>query len=216
MDECSGIYKINCNDVCVYVGQSINLKSRKASHLRKLRKNVHYNKYLQRLYNKYKETFVFSKLEECAPDLLTEREMYWIEKLKPKCNMQIPSDSTHFTITEQSRQKMSKISKDRMTPEMRKKISEKTKEAMHRPEVWNNFLEGQRNKKNKTAWNKGLRGTNPSSNRKRVYCVELDLIFESAYAAGIYLGAKNGKGVPRVCLNQRNTYKKLHFEYIDK
>ena len=111
MDECSSIYKINCNDVCVYVGQSINLKSRKASHLRKLRKNVHYNKYLQRLYNKYKETFVFSKLEECSPDLLTEREMYWIEELKPKCNMQIPSDSTHFTITEQSRKKMSKISK---------------------------------------------------------------------------------------------------------
>lgn len=49
MGECSGIYKINCNDVCV--GQSINLKSRKAFHLRKLRKNVHYNKYLQRLYN---------------------------------------------------------------------------------------------------------------------------------------------------------------------
>ena len=111
---------------------------------------------------------------------------------------------------------MSKISKERMTPEMRKKISEKTKEAMHRPEVWNNFLEGQRNKRNKTPWNKGLRGVNVSPNRKRVYCIELDLIFESAYAAGIYLGAKNGKGVSRVCLSQRNTYKNLHFEYIDK
>ena len=63
LNECSGIYRIDCNGECVYVGQSINLKSRKSSHLRKLRNNNHYNIYLQRLYNKYGENFIFNKIE---------------------------------------------------------------------------------------------------------------------------------------------------------
>ena len=42
------------------------------------------------------------------------------------------------------------------------------------------------------------------------------MTFNSAYAAGIYLGALNGKGVSRVCLGQRNKYKNMHFEYINE
>lgn len=216
MDECSGIYRIDCNGECIYVGQSIDLKSRKGSHLRKLRQNKHYNIYLQRLYNKYKNDFVFTKIEECDPENLTKREMFWVNELKPRCNMQIPSDSTYFTITEESRKKMSMASKSRMTDEMKKKISEKTKEAMHRPDVWQNFISGQNNKKKKTPWNKGLKGIMKAPNRKSVYCEELNMIFESAYEAGLYLGAKNGKGVSRVCLGQRNKYKGMHFKYIDE
>lgn len=215
MEKCCGIYRIDCNNKCLYVGQSINLLSRKNSHLRKLRKNIHYNVYLQRMYNKYKENFVFTKVEECKPEKLTEREMFWISKLHPKCNMQVPSDSTYFTVTEESRKKMSEISKKRMTPEMKQKISERTKEAMHRPETWNNFIIGQKSKGYKVPWNKGTHGLVKASNRKKVYCCELDKVFESAYSAGIYLGAKNGKGVSRVCLGQRKTYKGLNFEYIE-
>lgn len=215
MKECSGIYKIECQNKCVYVGQSINLKSRQGSHLRKLRQNKHFNIHLQRIFNKYCGNITFSMLEECPPENLTERELFWIKKLNPKCNMQIPVDSTHFTITEESRKKMSQVSQKRMTCEMRKKISDHTKEAMHRPDVWNNFMNGQRNKQNKKPWNKGLKGVCKAPNRKKVYCKQLDMTFDSAYAAGIYLGAKNGKGVSRVCLGQRKFYKKLTFEYIE-
>lgn len=216
MDNCSGIYRIDCNGECLYIGQSINLRERKGSHLRKLRNNKHYNIYLQRMYNKYSDKFVFSKIEECKPEKLTEREMFWIAEMKPKCNMQIPSDSTYFTVTEKVRQKMSVISKSRMTPEMKKKISIKTKEAMQRKDVRDNFIRGQNNKKNKIPWNKGLKGLSYSVNRKKVYCKELDMVFESAYATGLYLGAENGKGVSRVCLGQRKTYKNMHFIYIDE
>ena len=216
LNECSGIYRIDCNGECVYVGQSINLKSRKSSHLRKLRNNNHYNIYLQRLYNKYGENFIFNKIEECEPQNLTEREMFWVKQLKPKCNMQIPSDSTYFTITEESRKKMSLATKSRMTNEMKKKISERTKEAMHRPDVWNKFIQGQNSKGYKEPWNKGLRGTSKQPTAKKVYCKELNMTFNSAYAAGIYLGAKNGKGVSRVCLGQRNKYKNMHFEYVNE
>ena len=216
MDNCSGIYRIDCNGICLYVGQSLNLRDRRVSHLRKLRKNKHDNVYLQRMYNKYANDFIFSKIEECPSEKLTEREIFWINKLNPLCNMQIPSDSTHFTVTDRTRKKMSEVSKKRMTPEMRKKISVRTKEAMHRQDVWDRFMNGQANKRNKTPWNKGLKGLTHPPNRKRVYCKELDMIFDSAYAAGIYLGAKDGKSVSRVCLGQRNTYKSLHFVYIDK
>ena len=130
--------------------------------------------------------------------------------------MQIPSDSTYFTITEESRKKMSQATKSRMTDAMKKKISEKTKQAMHRPDIWQNFINGQKSKINKAPWNKGLRGVMCAPNKKKVYCEELDMIFESAYAAGLYLGAQNGKGVSRVCLGQRNKYKNMHFKYIDE
>lgn len=215
MDNTCGIYRIDCNGKCLYVGQSINLRDRRGSHLRRLNKNNHFNIYLQRMYNKYKNDFVFSKVENCPKSKLTEREMYWIKKLKPLCNMQIPSDSTHFTITDESRQKMSEISKKRMTPEMRKRISENTKKAMSCPDVRQRFLEGQRNKPYKEPWSKGTKGVLKAPNRKKVYCYELDKIFESAYACGIYLGAKDGKCVSRVCLGQRKTYKGMHFKYIE-
>lgn len=214
MKNCSGIYKIECKGECVYIGQSINLRSRKGSHLRKLKKHNHCNIYLQRLFDKYESEITFSVIEECQPNILTERELFWINKLKPKCNMQIPVDSTHFTVTDETRKKMSDIVKKRMTPEMKKKISDKTKEAMHRPDVWNNFIKGQNSKKNKTPWNKGLKGVTIAPNRKKVYCFELDKVFSSAYEAGLYFGAKNGKGISRVCLGERNKYKNMHFKYI--
>lgn len=214
MKNCCGIYKIDCNGKCLYIGQSINTRDRKNSHLRKLRKNSHNNIYLQRLYNKYGEYFIFSLVEECEPKELTNREMFWIKTLKPSCNMQIPSNSTYFTITEESRKRMSDATKSRMNDKMRQKISQKTKEAMHRPDVWSNFIQGQNNKKNKTAWNKGLKGVTSSPNKKEVFCVELNMKFDSAYSAGVYVGAKNGKGVSRVCLKQRNTYKNMHWYYI--
>lgn len=215
MDNGIGIYEIILNGACLYVGQSINFRDRKNSHLRKLRKGNHYNLYLQRLYNKYGKDFVFNKIEDCEKELLTKRELYWIDKKKPICNFQIPKDSTHFTIKEETRKKMSAISKSRMTKEMREKISKETRIAMARPDVRENFLKGQKNKKNKTPWNKGIKGLE-APNKKQVYCLELNKFFDSAYEAGIYVGAKNGKGVSRVCLGQRNKYKNMHWEYTNK
>ena len=211
-----GIYKITLQNKCIYVGQSIDIKKRWQGHIRKLKKGTHDNIYLQRLYNKYSKDFVFEIIEEIANEkLLTERENYWINLLSPSCNMQIPTDSIHFTITEESRKRMSDATKRRMTPEMRKLISKRTKEAMARPEVRKAFIIGQKNKKNKTAWNKGLKGKYHAPNRKKVYCPELDMEFESALAAGKYLGVNNSKGVSRVCLGQRNVFKGKHWYYID-
>lgn len=64
----------------VYIGQSTDIESRWLSHKEALRGNKHQNQYLQNSWNKYgEENFIFSVLEECSEDKLTEREQYWID-----------------------------------------------------------------------------------------------------------------------------------------
>ena len=80
----TGIYKIvNKINGKVYVGQSVNMRNRYARHLNSLRKNKHYNQYLQRSFNKYKEeSFYAEVLEFCKPEKLNHKERYWIKRLK--------------------------------------------------------------------------------------------------------------------------------------
>ena len=87
----TGIYKIiNIENKKVYVGSSVNLKSRKYEHYRNLKNNKHCNTYLQRAYNKYgKDNFKWEVLEyvEYNEDKsmlkknLLEREQHWINFL---------------------------------------------------------------------------------------------------------------------------------------
>lgn len=81
MKKISGIYKIeNLIDHNIYIGQSSDLKRRKIDHFKSLRGNYHYNKHLQRAWNKYGEiNFKFTIIEKCECKLLGEREIYWIK-----------------------------------------------------------------------------------------------------------------------------------------
>lgn len=64
----------------VYIGQSTNIELRWLSHKEALSGNKHQNRHLQNSWNKYgEENFIFSVLEECSEDKLTEREQYWID-----------------------------------------------------------------------------------------------------------------------------------------
>ena len=84
----TGIYKIvNKINGKVYVGQSVNMKNRYAQHLNSLRKNEHYNRYLQRSFNKYKEKSFYAEVVEfCEPEELNQKEKYWIKKFKSEYN----------------------------------------------------------------------------------------------------------------------------------
>ena len=90
MSNVSGIYFIMCTTTNkYYIGQAVNIQKRWTTHLSTLRHNKHFNKKLQRAWNKYGESsFSFSILEECTN--LTEREQYYIDKYK--------SSSTGFNI----------------------------------------------------------------------------------------------------------------------
>jgi len=80
----SGIYLIkNILDDKVYIGSSINLKSREYKHFWMLRKGIHDNNHLQSSYNKFgEENFKFEILENCEQNLLVEKENHYIEKYK--------------------------------------------------------------------------------------------------------------------------------------
>jgi group I intron endonuclease len=77
----SGIYSIrNTSNGKIYIGQSVNLKKRKASHFSYLRNRKHRNEYLQRAYLANPDVFVFDVVELCAPELLNTKEREWIDK----------------------------------------------------------------------------------------------------------------------------------------
>ena len=81
-----GIYKIanKVNGKC-YIGQSINVKRRWREHL-KAYKTPDYHGYNYPLYQAIRfyglENFSFEVLEECQPEKLNEKEIYWIEVFK--------------------------------------------------------------------------------------------------------------------------------------
>lgn len=64
-----------------YIGQSIDCSFRWSSHLSLLKRRKHFNKKLQRYYNKYGPiSFVFSILEMCQSDELNDLEIKYIQK----------------------------------------------------------------------------------------------------------------------------------------
>jgi group I intron endonuclease len=83
-----GIYKLwFSNSHKVYIGSSINLKKRIYEHKRVLILGQHYNRYLQRAYNKYGiSNFRHEVIEICSKETLREREQFWINKLKTSDN----------------------------------------------------------------------------------------------------------------------------------
>ena len=83
-----GIYKIeNKVNGKVYIGQSIDIKTRWKCHISYLNNNTHNNKHLQSAWDKYgKENFSFNVVEECDVEDLNEREIYWINKYNSYIN----------------------------------------------------------------------------------------------------------------------------------
>jgi len=85
MKKISGIYQIkNIKNNKVYIGSSINIKSRFQKHLSELRRNVHPNKHLLESFKRYGEhSFDFFILEEIEDlSLLTHREQYYLDLFK--------------------------------------------------------------------------------------------------------------------------------------
>ena len=85
-----GIYKITnlCNNKC-YIGQSRNINKRWAGHKAaaydKTNKGYHYPLY--KAFRKYGlNNFQFEIIEECLIKDLDEKEIYWIDTLKPEYN----------------------------------------------------------------------------------------------------------------------------------
>lgn len=74
-----GVYRItNIITGKVYIGSSERIEDRWKRHQSELRCNTHHSKHLQRSFNKYGElNFVYDILEECASEIILEREQYY-------------------------------------------------------------------------------------------------------------------------------------------
>jgi group I intron endonuclease len=79
-----GIYYIQINTKN-YVGSSASIGHRLKHHLWALKSGKHHNRTMQNCWNKY-QTIEFKVLEKCNPDLLLEREQFYIESLTPYMN----------------------------------------------------------------------------------------------------------------------------------
>ena len=113
----SGIYKI-ANKVTgdFYVGSSTNLKYRLNEHASDLRKNIHCNSYLQRVYNKYgSDSLLFVIVEHVEnKNKLIEIEQFYINNLNPKYNIcKIAGSSLGKKHSKKSKKKMSDLQKDK-------------------------------------------------------------------------------------------------------
>ncbi len=84
--ETPGIYRITCIVTGkFYIGSAVNLRKRQKDHRHLLNQGTHRNPKLQNAWRKYgKDAFSFDILElVLTPELLTAREQYWFNKLKP-------------------------------------------------------------------------------------------------------------------------------------
>ena len=80
------IYRIICliNNK-IYIGSSVDYKSRKRAHLNDLKRNGHHSITLQRAWNKYgKDNFIFEIIERIVDvNSILEREQYYLDIMKP-------------------------------------------------------------------------------------------------------------------------------------
>ncbi len=92
----TGIYRIvHRESGKSYVGQTSNVGRRWAEHRSLLKLGKHKSRKLQNVWNKYgPAAFDWELLEECSPELLTEREQHWMDLLRPVLNCAPAGGST--------------------------------------------------------------------------------------------------------------------------
>lgn len=131
----TGIYQIkNTKSNKVYVGSSSHIQKRWTRHVRDLRYKRHHSIYLQRAWDSGDSSdFELSILEVVLdPEVLIEKEQYWMDALNsyiPEFGYNMEKNAgkrRDYTITEETRAKMSASRKGRpaynMTDEIREKI----------------------------------------------------------------------------------------------
>ncbi len=139
----SGIYRITCAVTGkIYIGSAVNLRRRWIDHRKHLRNNTHDNEKLQRAWNKYGgDAFTFEIIEfVLIPELLTTREQYWLDKVKPFGNKglnmaKIAGSSLGIKRSPETREKLSALKRGKPgkthTPEERERIRQRMRGNTH-------------------------------------------------------------------------------------
>ena len=126
-----GIYKITNPKGKIYIGQSIDVFNRRDKYYIKMHNSL---KGQPKIYNSIKkygwEHHQFEIIEECSIDQLDEREIYWglyYNTLDPKLGLNLKLGNGNPIISDETKQKISKAHKGRISPSLGKHWSEESK-----------------------------------------------------------------------------------------
>ena len=145
----SGVYQIkHIASGKRYIGSSAQTRIRWVQHQTDLKGSYHTNSYLQRAWNKYgPEAFRWSILEEVSPEMLLEAEQKWIDQIRPEYNIALYAASSMRgrKASEETRAKLSKALKGRISNRKGQTMSKETRKAI------SESLRGNTNRRGKRA-----------------------------------------------------------------
>jgi len=219
LDVLCGIYKITNNiNGKVYIGQSVNIKSRWKEHVNALKRGDSGCTLLQYAWNKYNEdNFSFEVLQLCSEDMLDEIERKYIllyDAVNNGYNIESGGNKNKH-LADKTKQKLSKLAKERLSdptknPMYDKHHTDETKAKISASKKGK--LVSEETKKKLSEIRVGHPGYN--KNLTPVYCVELDKIFSCASEAAKILGI-DGTNILPCCRHDygRKTCGGYHWEF---
>lgn len=208
------IYRIfnKVNNLC-YIGLSVNIKRRFIEHKHSLNKNNHYNPHLQNSWNKYgKNNFIFQIVEKCDLSILEQREIFYINLFKSfdkNYGYNLTTGGNRPKLSETTRLKMSKSKTGK-----KRKFSREHLKNMSLSRIGKKLTQEHKNKLSER-----LKGKNHPlygklhPNRKKIKCLETNLIYESALDASKKLNL-DASSINKVCLGKRKKVGGLTFVRI--
>lgn len=207
-----GIYKItNKVNGKIYIGQSIDIYRRWVQEKEGL-----CNSHLLNAFKKYgTDNFIFEILEECCIEELDEKEIYYISfynSANPSkgYNKTFGGQENHF-LSDETKRKISVKHKGKHLSEIAKKKLSKLKKGIPTNQIpWNKGKKASKEVREKLSISH--KGQIPP-NRKKVLCIETNIIYDSIAEATRKTGIHNS-AICLVCNGKRNSAGGFHWQFI--
>ena len=98
-----GIYGFFLGDESIYIGQSVNCERRMKEEISGKR----VNSFFFSVYKKHEKEIIWRILEVVEDrNLLTEREIYWINRYQPRCNLMLPENNRIWRHSDSTKEKI--------------------------------------------------------------------------------------------------------------
>lgn len=221
-----GIYKItNLLNGESYIGKSVNIKRRFAEH--KIGKG-HKNSLIKKAIEYFGvSNFKFEVLEECAREMMPQKEKHYIKLHKPEYNRTSGGDGRNRSLTKEEKEVLRKHGKARWElltseekehrinnnlkgPRVGHSVSKETREKLRQANLGKKQSKETIEKRKRTIKKSGYIQTN-QGHRKKVICIETGEIFNSVKEAS----EKHGLTSLSAHLKGRHkTCKGNHYKYV--
>ena len=229
-----GIYKItNRINGKSYIGQSNNIERRFREH-KYISSET--NDSLKKAYIKYgRENFEFIILEECSIEELNEREIYYIQLVKPEynrtkggdgCSGHVVSEKTKEILRKKAKEQWNKLTEEQKQhiiknnlkkPKIGHKVSKATREKLRQCNLGKKQSKETIEKRKQTMIKKRENGyvRNNDNHKKKVICLETNIIYNSVKEAGLDIGV-HPSSITGTIKGKYKTCKGKHFKYYQE